>query len=413
MRASGERLAAAAVAAALLAGCGDRPRGVLGPVVGAPQGGSRVDMLVATTRAALPDRPGEMFSGERGAALAFADLSISIPPDAVRAIGDVQWPSRIPGDPAREFVALRSETIDLAAAYRRFNARLPQARGRVVVFVHGFNNRFEDAVMRFAQIMHDSRAPGVPVLFTWPSRGRLLAYPYDRESANYSRDALEAVLARIAGDPKVTEIGILAHSMGNWVTMEALRTMALRTGRIHPKIRDVMLAAPDVDVDVFGKQVEALGPRRPRMTLFVSQDDRALGFSQTLWGDVPRLGAVDPRQSPYDRVVRAAGLQVVDLTGLKSGDPLAHGVFAESPAIVRFIGRRLADGQVINEQRGTITERVVQAASDAGAGLGGIAARVVSAPVTILEGDPDARDASAGETSPPRPDASPAPRRGR
>jgi esterase/lipase superfamily enzyme len=61
--------------------------------------------------------------------------------------------------------------------------------------VHGFNNRFDDAVYRFAQIVHDSKVPAIPVLFTWPSRGemKLRAYTYDRESANYSRDALESL----------------------------------------------------------------------------------------------------------------------------------------------------------------------------------------------------------------------------
>ena len=69
-------------------------------------------------------------------------------------------------------------------------------RNKVLVFVHGFNNRFDDAVYRFAQIVHHSNVPVVPVLFTWPSRGelRLRAYTYDRESANFSRDALDKYL---------------------------------------------------------------------------------------------------------------------------------------------------------------------------------------------------------------------------
>jgi esterase/lipase superfamily enzyme len=46
----------------------------------------------------------------------------------------------------------------------------------VLVFIHGFNNRFDDAVFRFAQIVHDADARVVPVLFTWPSRGSVLAY---------------------------------------------------------------------------------------------------------------------------------------------------------------------------------------------------------------------------------------------
>src|SRR5690606_30137597 len=126
---------------------------------------------------------------------------------------------------------------------------------RVLVFVHGYNTRFEEAVYRFAQIVHDSRAPALPVLFTWPSRGRLLEYAYDRESANYSRDALEAILQTMAKDKAVGEISILAHSMGNWVTLEALRQMSIRNGALSPKIKSVMLAAPDVDVDVFRRQI--------------------------------------------------------------------------------------------------------------------------------------------------------------
>ena len=152
--------------------------------------------------------------------------------------------------------------------------------------MHGFNNRFDDAVYRFAQIVHDSKAEGIPVLFTWPSRGelRLNAYAYDRESANYSRDALEGLLDTLAANPDVKEINILAHSMGNWVALEALRGKAIRGGKIGSKIRNVFLVAPDVDVDVFRTQIRRMGADRPRFALFVSQDDKALSVSQFIWG---------------------------------------------------------------------------------------------------------------------------------
>ena len=65
-------------------------------------------------------------------------------------------------------------------------------RRQVLVFIHGFNNRFEDAVFRFAQVVHDFDAPVVPVLFTWPSRGSVLAYGYDRESTLLSQCLGEA-----------------------------------------------------------------------------------------------------------------------------------------------------------------------------------------------------------------------------
>ena len=66
-----------------------------------------------------------------------------------------------------------------------------------------FNTRFEEAVYRFAQIAYDSNVKVAPVLFTWPSGGDVLDYVYDRDSAIYSRDALEKVLQTIADDPNV------------------------------------------------------------------------------------------------------------------------------------------------------------------------------------------------------------------
>jgi esterase/lipase superfamily enzyme len=383
-----KRLSSLVLATLLLASCGGRPQGVLLPVTTGAAGTARIDMLVATTRQALPDKQSEMFSGERGKTLSFADIAVSIPPDAARTIGEVQWPESVPGNPARDFVTLSAENIDSKTALLRFGQRIsrPDIRGRAIVFVHGYNSRFEDAVFRFAQIMHDSKAPGLPILFTWPSRGQLLAYAYDRESANYSRDGLENGLRTLAADPRVTEISILAHSMGNWVTMEALRTMALRNGRVHPKIANVMLAAPDVDVDVFYTQMRALGDKRPAMTLFVSQDDRALQFSRRLWGDVVRLGSINPEDQPYKDDIARSKVTVVDLTKLKSGDPLAHGTFAQSPDVVRFIGRRLAEGQTVTEQNATLGERLVQTGSEVGSVVGGTAGAVIRAPISLVDG---------------------------
>src|SRR5258708_17477394 len=92
-------------------------------------------------------------------------------------------------------------------------------------------------------------------LFTWPAGGAAIDYVYDRDSAMYSRDALEALLQALVKDPSVGSISILAHSMGNYLVVETLRQMAIRNRELSPKIRDVMLASPDIDVDVFRRQI--------------------------------------------------------------------------------------------------------------------------------------------------------------
>ena len=274
-------------AAALAAGCSSRPYGDL--IVGTSAPGARtVDLLVATTRAPVIEPPGVMFGGARGRGLEFADIVVSVPPDGARRPGEVQWPPRPPGDPEHDFVTLRADRMDLAQAKAEFNKRVAHTRGhRVLIFVHGYNTRFEEAVYRFAQIVRDARVDIAPVLFTWPSGGKVVDYVYDRDSAMYSRDAFETVLQALAKNPNVGSISILAHSMGNYLTVETLRQMSIRDHGLPSKIRDVMLASPDIDVDVFRRQIAEIdaAPRATQFTLFVSRDDRALGLSSFLARD--------------------------------------------------------------------------------------------------------------------------------
>ncbi len=286
-----ERFRTGAIVAMLvfvLTACGGHPKGVLTPVADTSPGSSRVNMLITTTRGYSPN-PGEMYSGERALAATFADMTVSIPP--VRKAGEVAWPKRLPPNPATDFATLKAEELDVAAAKSWLSASVRKSPDKsVFVFIHGFNNRFEDSVYRFAQIVHDSGVRSAPILVTWPSRGSLLAYGYDRESANYTRNALENLFQYLYRDPEVKEVSILAHSMGNWLALEALRQMAIRNGELPAKFKNVMLAAPDVDVDVFRQQIEDMGEKHPNFTLFVSRDDRALAVSRRVWGDVARRG---------------------------------------------------------------------------------------------------------------------------
>ena len=290
---AGTRLRAGLLLIAVaLAGCASPPEGVLTPVAQSAPDATEVSILVATTRAPS-DNPGLLYSGERGDAVDFNELVVSIPPEATRKVGEVQWPRKLPADPSREFATLSASqltTFDQVDAWYRRNK---SPTGRLLIFVHGFNTRYESAVYRFAQIAHDSGTDATPVMFTWPSRGTVFDYGYDKESTNYSRSALEALLRGAADAPDIKEVTILAHSMGTWLTMESLRQMAIRHDGVPSKISNVILASPDLDVDVFRQQLADMGPKRPKFTVFVSKDDRALTLSRRISGNVDRLGQVD------------------------------------------------------------------------------------------------------------------------
>ena len=375
----------ASILSGSLAACASLPKDVLLPVGDTSPTTSRVEMLVATTRSRSAN-PGEMFTGERGPAPAFADITVSIPPDNVRKIGEVAWPKKLPPNPATDFAVLKGEELTREQAKGWLNASVRKSPDHsVLVFIHGFNNRFEDLVYRFAQIAHDAGTQSVPVLVTWPSRGSTLAYGYDRESTNYSRNALENLFQYLARDPEIKEVSILAHSMGNWLALELLRQMAIRNGRLPAKFKNVMLAAPDVDVDVFRSQIADMGKQHPTFTLFVSQDDRALAFSRRVWGDVARLGSIDPEQAPYKAELAANNITVIDLTKVKSGDKLNHGKFAESPEIVQLIGSRISEGQALTDSRIGFGDRIVAATAGAAAVAGTAAGLAIAAPVAVVD----------------------------
>jgi esterase/lipase superfamily enzyme len=161
----------------------------------------------------------------------------------------------------------------------------------------------------------------------------------------------------LISDPAVEKIDILAHSMGNFLTLETLRQIALRRGAIPPKIDDVMLAAPDVDVDLFAKDLADMGHPRPNFTLFVSRDDKALALSSWIWGSDARLGAIDPKAEPYRSQLAAERVNVFDLTDIKSADAANHSKFVQSPELVRLVGNRLASGQTLDDGRESVVDQ--------------------------------------------------------
>jgi esterase/lipase superfamily enzyme len=366
-----------------LQACQSHAVGVMTPVSGPENGGqSIVNMLVITSRRPSGD-PASLFSGERSPQPTITDVAVSIPTDQHRAAGTVQWPKKLPPNPETDFTVVRVEPVPTVVDAHKW-VRVHRKGGRAMVFIHGFNNTFEDAVLRYAQIVHDSGADVTPILFTWPSRASVFDYNYDKESTNFSRTALEQTLRGLSKDPEINDITVLAHSMGTWLAMESLRQMAIRDGDISPKIKNVILASPDIDVDVFAKQFSELGSHRPNFTIFVSQDDKALALSRYISGDVQRLGQVNPASEPYKSLLENAGITVVDLTAVKTGDRLNHGKFAESPEVVQLIGKRLVDGQTLTDSQVGLGEGLTAVVAGTAGSIGKVAGSAVTAPVAVL-----------------------------
>jgi esterase/lipase superfamily enzyme len=409
VRAAAWRIGAiAAVVAVLtvLAGCAGRPgMDALMPSAEAAPGTREHVILVASTRQ-RDKRPGIFYNGERAPALGFARIDLSVPP--THQPGAIEWPKQAPGNPATDMVvreALYRETPpEFLADLKAQLAMRPPGQRKVVIFVHGYNTLFSEALYRIGQLIDDSRGPAVPILFTWASRGKTEGYVYDNNSATAARDGLEDTI-RLAFDSGAEEVSILAHSMGNWVTVEALRQIRISGhGLPADRLGMVILAAPDIDVDVFKTQLRRFGKPAKPFVIILSRDDKALGISDFIAGDKQRLGAYTD-----DEELVAMGAIVIDMTKVKSIDSLNHGKFAQLAAMAPELrglvagaaGRAGAKKLVATQGIEVVgLDRVTPAqaeAAAAGGGAAGVATTPAAQPVVV----PPAAQAAAPAATPP------------
>jgi esterase/lipase superfamily enzyme len=317
---------AAAVLAAVLAGCASRPGPELLTPVAASPGAQTMNIYVATTRERA--RPSEnIFTASQADALNFAKFTISVPPG--RKPGSVDLPTESP-DLKKSF-AVVDQAVLSEADFRNSVAPKSAARRKkhkVFLFVHGFNNNFQESLFRLAQLHADTKFDGIPVLFSWPSQARVAAYAADKQAASHSRDQLMALLTMLTGSADVGEILVVAHSMGAMLTMETLVQLRKEgKDRVIARLGRVVLAAPDIDAITFRDQVEALGPMKLPLMALVSKDDGALRLSSFLAGSTPRAGALDIDNPLVRAAALRAKVQIVDISRLTSHDALNHNLF--------------------------------------------------------------------------------------
>jgi esterase/lipase superfamily enzyme len=235
----------------------------------------------------------------------------------------------------------RIDKVDLAPRLRELIPQAPAPRD-LLMYVHGYNNTFEYSAITAAQLSDEIKFKGETMVFSWPSKGTLFDYGYDRESAMWSRDALEQVFARLIENPNVGRIHVVAHSIGTMVTMEALRqSYVLRGIPLIQRLGAVVFASPDIDMDVFKSTVARVRPLASKITIVAATNDRALAVSGWMAGGIKRVGAADKEE------LTRLGLRVIDASQQGWG-VINHDLFL-SNSHVRQVIRRAIDGQPMDE----------------------------------------------------------------
>ena len=357
----------------LLASCASGPTNLVGlgavehPLIAT--NGVKVHKIFVATSRLRSENAAEFFSGERSQVMGLGNVNVTIPPN--HKLGQIEQPSSGKSDIATHFTIAQPVIYANSAAFEtninKALASRPEGERSILVFVHGYNTNFSSAVLRMTQFVNDTGFQGVPVLFTWASRGRALDYVYDINSALQARFYLME-LASILTATKAESFSVVAHSMGNLVTLEAMTALVKHDPAPKAQLNSVILAAPDVDFDLFEEYIKDLGPIKDKIYVLVSKDDRALTLSRRLAGGVSRVGTADPEK------LAALGLKVVDLSLVDDKSNTNHSKFADSPEIVQLIGTGINQGNSLSTENysPSVIGSLVQGFSDVATDIGGV-----------------------------------------
>jgi esterase/lipase superfamily enzyme len=280
------------------------------------------------------------FSGERDTELHYGTCRVAVPRShKIGSVGSAWWRRLLTAEDDRlrldwsalRLLAAEAFWADLSRALAERDAG--QRMGLVVI--HGYNVSFEAAALRAAQIGFDLQVPGATAFFSWPSRARLAGYTADEATIEASEKHIAQFLLEFTRRSGAEEVHVIAHSMGNRGLLRAMQKIVTEVGEVtRVPFGQIVLAAPDVDQEVFADLSAAYRKLARRTTLYVSAKDRAVASSQLLH-DAPRVGFTPP-------VTVVPGIDTVEVTNVDVS-LLGHGYFAEARDLLHDIHNLLID----------------------------------------------------------------------
>jgi len=313
-----------------------RPTATMAPPdLNPDKGYAEVEVFYGTDREWLRDKPieerfGPMRMGAEMEGLHRGVCKVSVPRD--HRMGEIERPSiwklEFEPDPRKHMVLLGLEELSPNSFYGRLQGTLGKSQAKeLLVFVHGYNVNFHDAVLRTAQLAYDLGLDGAPVLYSWPSRASLADYTRDEATIGASVFSLEPFLRELAGRSGARSIYLVAHSIGNRALTRALERIALGMREdAKPMFSEIILTAPDIDAREFTNLARTFRRAGERVTLYASSKDGALKASKEVHG-FARAGDTDPE------VLVLSGIDTVDVSQVDTS-LLGHSYFGDNCSVI-------------------------------------------------------------------------------
>jgi esterase/lipase superfamily enzyme len=253
-----------------------------------------------------------------------------------------------------------AESAPDATQVRRRLSRLVKARAdestrsSALLFIHGYNVSFKDALFTVAQIASRTEYRGRAYMYSWPSAASMFGYVADMDDAEQAQPFLQSFLKLLMRDADIDDIDILVHSMGSQTALRALSALQSvfeteRPDNRKMRIGQLMFAAPDVAAPVFDQKIRRIAPHADRITVYASMTDAALLASKLLRSGALRVGALN---DDLPILVEVRNVHVIDATGKERWWRLdrilqgyGHDYFLQNESVRTDIRRILGNSQ--------------------------------------------------------------------
>lgn len=309
-----------------------------------------VEVFYGTDRARDDITVPERFYGSRRGEVEFGRVLVEVPLDDPLIDFDRLDPRRLVLKEATGWRP-RMEAVEPESAdrfYTGLDAALVSAgESSMLVYIHGYKRRFDEAVVSLAELKLRTGYRGAVVLWSWPSVNQTAGYVADYTNAQWSMPNLAEFLAGLSDKTRASRFDIVAHSMGGRMVTELLAT-GVRVGRWrYPRLDRLVLLAPDVDADIFKRDLAPwLGRVAIETTLYASANDMPLHTSRMLH-DYRRAG------DSTDSVTVAPGVETVDVSTVNRSF-MGHRYFEESEAVISDLAQLLVERLPAERRRGLV-----------------------------------------------------------
>jgi esterase/lipase superfamily enzyme len=253
------------------------------------------------------------------------------------------------------------------AVFEQIQQEMRQEGKDTVIFIHGFNVSFKEALRQGARLHQVLTAfnpfdTGEPLnldvfVFSWPSDASLLfTDPRYENIIAYQNDRIDAAASGVAfgrGFLKLADfiqelnrrdrlrerclrrLNLVAHSMGNYVLRFALHEIKRQRAERVPRLfEQILMMAADEDDDAFdfADKLLPLPYLTRRTSVYFNRGDIALWASDVFKGNTPRLGT----DGPFQPRSVPRSVYPIDCTEVVEarGDATEHNYYLEVPRVI-------------------------------------------------------------------------------